>query len=71
MEETKKYPKLRGSIREHFGTQTAFAKAIDRSACSVSLKLGGKAEWTAEDIRKSCEVLEIPPEQIPKYFFLP
>lgn len=64
-----KYRKLRGKIREHFKTQNAFAQAINLSACSVSKKLNGAVEWTAEDIRRSCEVLEIPPEQIPTYFF--
>lgn len=63
------YAELRGLIRARFKTQSAFALAIGLSACSVSKKLNGATEWTAEDIRKSCEVLDIPPEQIPKYFF--
>lgn len=65
------HSKLRGLIREKFGTQEAFAEAIDRSACSVSLKLNGKTEWSAEEIRRACEVLGIPSEQIPIYFFCP
>ena len=63
------YPELRGKIRARFRTQAAFAKAIHISACSLSKKLNGKAEWTANEIKKSCEVLDFPPEQIPHYFF--
>lgn len=60
---------LRGLIREKFKTQKAFAKAIGRSVCSVNKKLQGHTEWTAKDIRETCEVLDIPPEKIPVYFF--
>jgi transcriptional regulator with XRE-family HTH domain len=65
------YSKLRGRIREKFGTQEAFARAIDLSACTVSLLLCGKLEWTAEKIRRTCDVLDIPVEEIPVYFFCP
>ena len=63
------YSKLRGRIRERFKSQAAFAKAIDKSVCSVNLKLNGKAEWSASDIRKTCEVLDIKAADIPAYFF--
>ena len=63
------FPELRGLIREKFKTQEAFADAIYLSQCSVSKKLNGKTEWTAADIRNTCEALDIPPEKIPLYFF--
>lgn len=63
------YADLRGLIRSKYRTQARFAEAIGISACSLSKKLNGKAEWTAEEIRKSCEVLGISAEQIPTYFF--
>lgn len=63
------YDDLRGLIRSKFKTQANFAEAIGISACSLSKKLNGKAEWTAEEIRKSCEVLGISADQIPLYFF--
>ena len=66
-----KYPELRGRIRSRFRTQTAFAIAMGVSPCSVSKKLNGKTEWTAAEIRKASEVLDIPPIQIPRYFFYP
>lgn len=65
------YSKLRGRIREVFGTQAAFAEALYLSACAVSQKLNGKSEWTTDEIRKACEVLGIIPEELPQYFFCP
>lgn len=65
------HSKLRGLIREKFGTQEAFAQAISISACSVSQKLNGRAEWSADEIRRACKVLGISAEQIPIYFFCP
>lgn len=62
---------LRGLIRERFGTQAAFADAINVSACAVSMKLNGKSEWSASEIRKACEVLNLTNDQIPHYFFCP
>ena len=63
------YTKLRGLIRSKFKTQEAFALAVGLSPCSVSKKLNGKTEWSADEIRKVCEVMGISPEDIPKYFF--
>lgn len=63
------YADLRGLIRSKCGTQANFAEAIGISSCSLSKKLNDKAEWTAEEIRKTCEVLGISAEQIPIYFF--
>lgn len=65
------YSKLRGLIREVFNTQTAFARAIGKSPCSVSKKLNNKSEWTTEEMHKSGEVLGFSADQIPQYFFCP
>lgn len=65
------YSKLEGLIREVFGTETAFARAIGRSPCSVSKKLNNKSEWKAGEMRKSADVLGFPVDQIPQYFFCP
>lgn len=63
------YGKLKGKIREVYGTQTAFAAAMGRSVCVINQKLNNKAEWTAKDIRKATELLGITVEEIPTYFF--
>jgi transcriptional regulator with XRE-family HTH domain len=62
---------LRGRIRAVFGTQEAFAKAMLMSPCSLSKKLNGKTEWAADEIRRACDLLRIPIEEIPIYFFCP
>lgn len=63
------YKKLRGAIREKFGTQEAFAKAIDMHPTTLSFKLSGKSDWTKQDIAIVCEKLDIPIANVPEYFF--
>ena len=63
------YAKLRGSIREKFATQDAFAKALEMSPASLSSKLTGKTEWTRAEIEKACVLLEIPLAEAHLYFF--
>lgn len=71
MNNTEMYAELRGRIRTRFKTQAAFAKAIGLSLCSVNKKLNGATEWTADEIRKACEILHIKPEDISHLFFYP
>lgn len=63
------YAKLRGRIREKFGTQDAFAKAMEMHPASMSSKLTGKTEWTRAEIEKACVLLEIPLAEAHLYFF--
>ncbi len=63
------YAKLRGKIREIFGTQEAFAKAIGLSKSGVSMRLNGKVNWTAEEIERAKEALNFSAEEIGTYFF--
>jgi len=63
------YSKLSGKIKEVFGTNAAFAKAMGLSERSVSAKLTGKVGWKQAEIEKACKVLSIPKEEIDKYFF--
>lgn len=63
------YGKLRGRIREVFNTQEAFAEAIGMSSASISAKLNNKVEWSQREIDRAVEVLDIPKEEIPVYFF--
>jgi len=64
------YAKLRGKIREVFGTQDAFAAAMGVSSVTVSQRLNGKAEWKTNEIAKACELLGIPLEEVASYFFI-
>lgn len=63
------YSKLRGRIKEIFGTQDNFADALNMGRVSLSQRLTGKLEFTQEEIMKSCELLEFDPSEIPSYFF--
>jgi len=63
------YSKLKGKIREVFGTQGAFAKSIQLSDVSVSNKLNNLIDWKQEEIEKSIEQLMIPHDEIHVYFF--
>lgn len=65
------YNRLRGKIREVFQTQEAFAEALNISQVSLSAKLNGKVLFTQVEMNKSCELLDIPKEFIPVYFFTP
>ena len=61
--------KLRGRIRECYGTQDAFAKALNMSPATLSKKLMGKTEWGRQEIEEACNLLRIPVEEIHAYFF--
>lgn len=63
------YNKLRGKIKEVCGTQDAFAEKIGIGRVSLSQRLNNLIEFTQEEMFKSCEVLGIPLEEIPVYFF--
>ena len=63
------YSKLRGKIKEVFGRQEDFATAMLLSNVSLSAKLNNKVPFTQSEINKACELLGIPREFIPVYFF--
>lgn len=63
------YRKLRGRIKEIFGTQAAFAKEVGLSKISVSKKLSGKTEFIQSDIERWAKILGIKREEYVEYFF--
>lgn len=63
------YSKLRGKIREVFNTQEDFAKAMELSNTSISLKLNNKSEWSQQEINRAVRILEIADDEISVYFF--
>lgn len=65
------YAKLRGAIREVYGTQEAFARAMSMHPTSLSFKLSDKREWTGAEIEKACSLLGIPLQEVHVYFFSP
>ena len=63
------YAKLRGKIKEVFGTQDAFAEALKMDAATLSSKLNNRSDWKREEIETACKILNIPVEQLHEYFF--
>ncbi len=63
------YSKLLGRITEKFGTQAEFAKAMELSERSLSLKLNGKVGFKQNEIAKACPLLDLTGTDIPGYFF--
>lgn len=64
------YAKLRGKIKEVFGTQKAFADAMNMSTVSLSQRLSGKLDWKTPEISLACKLLGIPIEENVAYFFM-
>ncbi len=63
------YDKLRGRIIEKFGTQGKFARALQVSERTLSLKLNNKIFFSQDEIKKASELLNISLEEIQIYFF--
>jgi len=63
------YSKLLGRIVEVYGTRKAFAEKAGYSVQTLRWKLDGRSEWGQKEILKICELLSIPHEDIPVYFF--
>ena len=63
------YDKLRGAIKEHFGTQEKFAESMGMSIPALSARLNNKSKFSQDEIVKACELFHIMPEDIASYFF--
>lgn len=69
MSYTYDYRKLRGRIKEKFGTQAEFSRKIGLSEVSVSNKLNNIVDWGQEEMENTISVLDIPYSDIHAYFF--
>lgn len=65
------YSKLRGKIREMFGTQEKFANAMGLGNVTLSNKLNNKTYWTQPEINLACKLLNIDDIDVTAYFFTP
>ena len=63
------FPKLDGKITEKFGSRKNFAAALKISKNSICSKMKGVSKWKEREIIRACELLAIPKEEIPNYFF--
>lgn len=63
------YSKLKGRIVEVCGTRSNFAKLMESTERTISLKLNGKRGFTQKEIKKALYVLDLTNEDITTYFF--
>ncbi len=63
------YSKLRGKIVEKYGSQMSFAKAMDISERTLSLKMSGKRTWKQPEICLAINLLGLSDDDIRDYFF--
>ena len=64
---------LKGRIVEKFGSCKAFAAAVNLPQSGVSARLNGTTPFRLNDVWEwsKPELLDIPGEDIPRYFFTP
>ena len=63
------YTDLSTIIAKKFGTQMQFAKAMELSERSISLKLNNNVSWKNTEIEKARQLLGIKEKDVYKYFF--
>lgn len=64
------YSKLKGRIKEYYGTQEKFAEKLGVSPLTVSKKLHGKTEFSQSDVEKWAELLHIDRYEYGLYFYV-
>ena len=63
------FSKLRGRIKEIYGTQTAFAVAMLMNEATLSNKLNNNVEFSPKEILRACLLLSIELKDVNIYFF--
>lgn len=63
------YSLLYKRMAEYRYSQSSLANEIPISRTSINHKLQGKNLFTQWEIKRICEILEIPPAKVGKYFF--
>ena len=64
-----KYDKLKGRIKEKYGTQENFAKAIGKTLTTTSFKINGKRLWNQDEIINAIVLLDLSKDDSVEYFF--
>ncbi|MHA9740234.1 DUF739 family protein [Robinsoniella peoriensis] len=63
------YNKLKGRIKEFYGTQNCFAKELGIGRVSLSKRLTGKIDFSQSEISRAAQLLKLPSADITEYFF--
>lgn len=64
------FSRLLGRVIECYGTRQRFAEAIGLTPTTIGSKLDGERMWTQDEIITACDLLSIPYNDIPGYFFV-
>ena len=64
------YKKLRGRIREKYGTQASLSEYLEMSRVSLCHRLNNNIEFSQKEILQVCQLLDISKEEIPVIFLL-
>ena len=65
------YSKLRGRIKEKYGSEKAFAEAMGLSQATLSLKLNGESATSCAQAMTWAQALQIGIDEMGVYFFNP
>ncbi|MCI5836267.1 MAG: DUF739 family protein [Veillonellaceae bacterium] len=65
------FSKLRGRIKEKYGSESSFAKAMGMTNGALSQRLNNAVEFKQSEIYLAIKLLSIPEPEISKYFFAP
>ena len=63
------YTDLRAKIKEVYGTEQNFAKALEIGRVALSQKLNNDSDFTRKQMLKAAELLGFGVDEIPHYFF--
>lgn len=63
------FNKLKGRIVEVLGTREVFCEKMSMTHTTFYATLNGKRDFNSSEIDRACEVLNIPHDEIPTYFF--
>lgn len=63
------FSKLKGKIKEVYGTQGAFATEMAINEATLSNKLNNNVEFSSKEMVRACYLLKIAFEEIKLYFF--
>ena len=63
------YSKLRGKIKEVYGTEKAFAKELGIGRVTLNMRLNNHREFNSSEITQAVKLLGIRQYEIHDYFF--
>lgn len=69
MEKERTYSELCRLIRGTFGTQKAFAAALNMHPTALSARLSGKTQWKHDEVVRACQALKVTLADASEYFF--